>query len=87
MLILMEYVGITERQFPDGSFSGDEDGEIDTRFSYCAIATLSLLGQLDSSINIKTAVEFIRKCRNYDGGFGAIPGGESHAGQGILLLS
>ena len=34
-------------QNPDGSFNGDYAGEIDTRFSYCAISALSLLNKLD----------------------------------------
>lgn len=50
------------------------------RFSYCAICCLSLLGRLDS-INIEKAIEFIIQCKNFDGGFGSIPGAESHAGQ------
>ena len=33
-------------QQPDGSFAGDEWGEIDTRFSYCALSTLAILGKL-----------------------------------------
>lgn len=31
----------------DGSFHGDHCGEIDTRFSYCAISALKLLNKLD----------------------------------------
>ena len=31
-------------------------------------------------INLDKAVEFIQRCQNFDGGFGAIPGGESHSG-------
>jgi geranylgeranyl transferase type-2 subunit beta len=31
---------------PDGSFAGDEWGEIDTRFSYCALSTLAIMGKL-----------------------------------------
>lgn len=27
------------------------------------------------------AASFVASCRNFDGGFGATPGGESHAGQ------
>ena len=27
------------------------------------------------------AVEFILACMNFDGGFGVVPGSESHAGQ------
>jgi prenyltransferase beta subunit len=30
-------------QLPDGSFCGDKWGEVDTRFSFCAVACLSLL--------------------------------------------
>lgn len=31
-------------QRPDGSFCGDAWGEVDTRFSYCALLCLSILG-------------------------------------------
>jgi geranylgeranyl transferase type-2 subunit beta len=65
---------------PDGSFTGDEWGEIDTRFSYCALSTLSLLGRLDA-VDVDKAAEYIIKCRNLDGGFGCVVGAESHAGQ------
>ncbi|KAG7014120.1 Geranylgeranyl transferase type-2 subunit beta 1 [Cucurbita argyrosperma subsp. argyrosperma] len=64
----------------DGSFSGDIWGEVDSRFSYIAILCLSLLHQLDK-INVEKAVNFIVSCKNMDGGFGCIPGGESHSGQ------
>lgn len=30
-------------QQPDGSFFGDKWGEVDTRFSFCAVATLTLI--------------------------------------------
>mmetsp|Transcript_48518 Transcript_48518/g.146355 ORF Transcript_48518/g.146355 Transcript_48518/m.146355 type:complete len:228 (-) Transcript_48518:648-1331(-) len=33
-------------QQADGSFAGDEWGEVDTRFSYCALSALSILGAL-----------------------------------------
>mmetsp|Transcript_8026 Transcript_8026/g.19496 ORF Transcript_8026/g.19496 Transcript_8026/m.19496 type:complete len:275 (+) Transcript_8026:56-880(+) len=71
---------ISGLQQPDGSFAGDEWGEIDTRFSYCALNCLSLLGRLDA-IDVEKAVEFVAACQNFDGGYGATPGGESHAGQ------
>uniref|UniRef100_A0A671NY04 Geranylgeranyl transferase type-2 subunit beta n=1 Tax=Sinocyclocheilus anshuiensis TaxID=1608454 RepID=A0A671NY04_9TELE len=67
-------------QQEDGSFAGDKWGEIDTRFSFCAVATLALLGKLDA-INMDKAVEFVLSCMNFDGGFGCRPGSESHAGQ------
>lgn len=84
-------------QKSDGSFAGDKWGEIDTRFTYCALSILSLLGALDEvneinnkvgsgtsrqpSINVRKAAQYIMKCRNLDGGFGSCIGAESHAGQ------
>jgi geranylgeranyl transferase type-2 subunit beta len=82
---------VSSMQQPDGSFSGDAWGEVDTRFSYCAISCLSLLGALPSLrggneeqqniIDLDKAVNYIASCRNFDGGFGCVPGAESHAGQ------
>lgn len=77
---------------PDGSFAGDEWGEIDTRFSYCALSTLAILGKLPVPsaapasaepplIDVAAATAFVGRCRNFDGGFGCVPGAESHAGQ------
>lgn len=63
----------------DGSFVGDKWGEVDTRFSFCAVATLSLLNRLDH-IDVRKATEFVVKCQNFDGGFGSKPDAESHAG-------
>ncbi|KAJ8440886.1 hypothetical protein Cgig2_022742 [Carnegiea gigantea] len=74
------YSDIASLQNEDGSFSGDMWGEVDTRFSYIAICCLSLLHQLDK-IDVEKAVNYIVRCKNLDGGFGATPGGESHAGQ------
>ena len=47
----------------DGSFAGDKWGEIDTRFSFCAVAILSLLGQLDA-INIDKVTKRSRNGTN-----------------------
>lgn len=66
-------------QQPDGSFSGDKWGEIDTRFSFCSVMTLSLLNKLDE-VDIEKAVKFVESCKNFDGGFGSRPYSESHAG-------
>lgn len=47
-------------QQPDGSFFGDEWGEVDTRFSYCALSSMAILGQLDNGkIDVKKAGEFV----------------------------
>merc|ERR1719322_1786899 len=37
---------IVARQLEDGSFTGDEWGEVDNRFCFCAVATLALLGRM-----------------------------------------
>lgn len=71
---------IKNLQQDDGSFMGDQWGEIDTRFSFCAVACLKLIDSLDT-IDIDRATKFIMSCLNFDGGFGCIPGAESHAGQ------
>jgi geranylgeranyl transferase type-2 subunit beta len=34
-----------------------------------------------AAIDIDKAVRYILSCRNFDGGFGSVPGAESHAGQ------
>jgi geranylgeranyl transferase type-1 subunit beta len=72
-------------QNPDGSFSpvlvGDERfGEIDVRHLYCAIATREMLSPIASEddINVDAAVEYIRRCKGYDGGYSQSPGLESH---------
>ena len=62
----------------DGSFSGDYAGEVDTRFSYCAVSILSLLGRLDE-IDKQKARDFVLSCQNSDGAFGGVPAAESHA--------
>ena len=74
---------IISLQQPSGVFAGDGFGEIDTRFLYCAVNALSLLGHLDK-LDVEKTVDYIRKCRNFDGGFGACVGAESHASQGEI---
>lgn len=76
---------ILSLQQPSGVFAGDRFGETDTRFLYCAVSALSLLGRLDALDYDKT-VGYIIRCRNYDGGFGSCAGAESHAAQGRGLM-
>jgi geranylgeranyl transferase type-2 subunit beta len=49
---------------PDGSWAGDEFGEIDTRFTYCAVSCLSLLNRLDSFPKAKT-LDYLISCQNF----------------------
>lgn len=69
----------------DGSFKGDGFGEVDTRFVYAAVYVLTLLGLLTEEVS-KGAREFILRCRNFDGGFGMMPGAESHGAQLFTCL-
>jgi len=77
---------ILSLQQPSGVFAGDAFGETDTRFLYCAVNALSLLGRLDE-MNKGKAVEYIERCRNYDGGFGSSVGAESHAAQVFVCVA
>ena len=63
-----------------GGFAGDAWGEVDSRYSYCALQAAALLGSL-GELDVPAAVAYIASCANFDGGYGAVPGAESHAGQ------
>ncbi len=45
------------------------------RFTYSALSALKLLGIKPD----EKAINFVKNCFNLDGGFGGIPGAESHA--------
>lgn len=81
---LRSYIQALQQE--DGSFTGDQWGEVDTRFSFCAIACLALIDGLDA-IDLDRATDFVMRCLNFDGGFGCIPGAESHAGQIYCCLA
>lgn len=72
----MEYVQSLQKE--DGSLAGDMWGEIDMRFSFCAVTTLALMGKLDA-INVKKTIEFVLSSMNSDGGFACRLGFESFA--------
>lgn len=70
---------IKSLQQPDGSFAGDKWGEVDTRFSFCGLATMKLINKLHE-IDLDKATDYVFQCHNdIDGGFGSRPGSESHA--------
>lgn len=49
-------------QQADGSFFGDQWGEIDTRFSYCALSALSLMGLLEAGyVDVAKAAEYVAR--------------------------
>lgn len=67
------HTDIAGLQQPDGSFAGDQWGEIDTRFTYAALLACSILGRM-GALAVDKAVEFVVACKNFDGGFGCTPG-------------
>lgn len=67
---MVQYVSGLQQD--NGSFFGDKWGEVDTRFSYCAVSCLALLNSLDR-INQDKAAEYVLRCKNFDGSFGGIP--------------
>ncbi|PKA61897.1 Protein farnesyltransferase subunit beta [Apostasia shenzhenica] len=67
-------------QQPDGSFIPIHIGaEADLRFVYCAAAICFMLNNW-TGMDKARAKEYIMKCQSYDGGFGLVPGAESHGG-------
>uniref|UniRef100_A0ACD5VIU6 Uncharacterized protein n=1 Tax=Avena sativa TaxID=4498 RepID=A0ACD5VIU6_AVESA len=67
-------------QQPDGSFMPTHIGaETDLRFVYCAAAICTMLKDW-SGMDKEKAKEHIINCQSYDGGFGMVPGSESHGG-------
>ena len=72
---------------PDGTVSGDEWGETDTRFTHILLLSLTLIGRMDAlrklfdGKGLDLVVENIRLSMNFDGAFGSGPGAESHGSQ------
>jgi geranylgeranyl transferase type-2 subunit beta len=54
---LVQYV--RSLQQPDGSFCGDKWGEVDTRFSFCAVACLSLLVCMELFLKYNNMIKYI----------------------------
>lgn len=63
----------------DGSFSMHDDGEIDSRATYCALSVLRCLN-IQDSILLENVSDWILSCQTYEGGFGSVPGSEAHGG-------
>ncbi|CAJ2669428.1 geranylgeranyl transferase type-1 subunit beta-like [Trifolium pratense] len=67
-------------QQPDGSFMPIlTGGETDLRFVYCAAAICFMLDNW-SGMDKEKVKDYILNCQSYDGGFGLVPGAESHGG-------
>jgi geranylgeranyl transferase type-1 subunit beta len=56
------------------------------RLVFCAASVCYILNDF-SYIDVDSACQFIRKCFNYDGGFGQLPHLESHGGSSYCAVA
>lgn len=68
---------VTSLQQPDGSFFGDKWGEIDTRFSFCAVAILSLIVSISLFTTKLTNRSKFLQCKIYIREISVILSGET----------
>ncbi|CAM9845467.1 unnamed protein product [Ectocarpus sp. 12 AP-2014] len=67
-------------QQEDGSFKASaSDSTCDVRFTYCACAVSTMLGNW-SGVDRRKAAEYVERCYDFDGGIGMAPGREACAG-------
>eukprot|EP00123_Amoebidium_parasiticum_P018047 comp24079_c0_seq6/m.43356 comp24079_c0_seq6/g.43356 ORF comp24079_c0_seq6/g.43356 comp24079_c0_seq6/m.43356 type:complete len:402 (-) comp24079_c0_seq6:362-1567(-) len=71
---------------PDGSFSMEEDGEVDVRGCYCAVSVAVLCG-LDLDTLFQGTADWIASCQTYEGGYGGQPGAEAHGGYSFCAVA
>lgn len=64
---------------PDGAFAMHDDGEIDSRATYCALSVLRCLNIHDELL-LNNVADWILSCQTYEGGFASVPGSEAHGG-------
>lgn len=63
----------------DGSFRMHENGEIDVRSAYCALAVASMCNIMTPEL-IKNTATWLGSCQTWEGGIGAEPFNEAHGG-------
>jgi geranylgeranyl transferase type-1 subunit beta len=84
---LKTFLSAVQRE--DGSFgavAGSYQGETDIRMAYCAFAICAMIDDW-SPIDVHKAVEWIKRCRGYEGGYGQAPHNESHGGSTFCALA
>ena len=69
-----------------GGFRMHEDGEIDMRGTYCAVASASLLGMITDELFADVG-DYVKSCQNYDGGIAGERGVEAHGGYSFCGLA
>jgi len=82
---LVTFLRSSQRE--DGSFTSDPTGgDTDLRLTYCAFVICTLLNNW-SGVNVEKALNFVRGCRTYEGGYGSAPGCEAQGGPTYLAVA
>ncbi|KAI3405579.2 RAM1 [Candida oxycetoniae] len=79
-------LSLKTRQLNGFSFIMHENGEFDTRSTYCVLVIASLLNILTDEL-IEGVEEWILSCQTYEGGFGGTPYTEAHGGYTFCAMA
>ena len=69
-----------------GPFRMHDNGEIDVRATYCAVAVASVFNLLSPQL-LRGVPEFLARCQGFDGGVAGEPGNEPHGGYSFCGLA
>lgn len=82
---LVEWI-LKDLKTTQGGFRVCQNGEVDPRSTYCALAATTLLGVCTPGIR-RGIGEYIESCQTYEGGFANMPFGEAHGGYTFCSLA
>ena len=80
------YAFLLSMKDPSGGFRMHDDGEVDVRGTYTALAVAALFNVLTPELAAGAAAYALR-CQTYEGGFGGEPGVEAHGGYVFCALA
>lgn len=73
------YDWLMSLKLPNGSFIMHEQGESDTRSTYCVLVIANLLNIATDEL-LEGVEDWINLCQTYEGGFSNVPNTEAHGG-------
>jgi len=80
------YKFLMQMKCPEGGFKMHDQGEIDMRGAYCAIAVASMLHILTDEL-VAGVPEYVRRCQTWEGGIAGEMGLEAHGGYSYCGLA